>query len=175
MIDAGPEYADQFGGRPATGHGPVYEADEGREQPVVQSQIGAEVRQRPGVRFPGEQPHRAQPVFFQGEDHLLPACLDLSGPAQPRAAAAERRVMVQFRAPLQGGQRANVHRAHIEDPDVRRTVEEPGSQLLLGHGSQHLKHSGLSQVVPPGAAAAGGLMTEGRMGSGLHDVAVGQR
>jgi hypothetical protein len=94
MIDAGPEHADQFGGRPATGHGPVYETDEGREQPVVKSQIGAEVRQRPRVRFPGEQPHRAQPVFFQGEDHLLPAWRDLSGPAQPCATAVERRIVV---------------------------------------------------------------------------------
>jgi hypothetical protein len=80
-----------------------------------------------------------------------------------------------LRAPLQSGQCPHVHRAHIEDPGVRRTVEEPGRQFLPGHGSQHLKHSGLSQVVPPGPAAAGGLVTERRMGTGLDDVAVGQR
>jgi len=44
MIDAGPEHADQLGGRSAAGHGPVDEPDEGREQPVVKSQVGAEVR-----------------------------------------------------------------------------------------------------------------------------------
>ena len=94
MIDAGPEHADQLGGRPATGHGPVDEADEGREQPVVKSQVGAEVRQRPRVRFLGAQPHGAQPVGTQGEDHLLPVWRELSGPAQPGAAATERRVVV---------------------------------------------------------------------------------
>jgi hypothetical protein len=175
MIDAGPEHGDQFSGRPAAGHGPVDEADESREQPVVKGQVGAEVRQRPRVSLLGEQPHRAKPVFFEGEDHLLRAWRDLSRPAQPRAAAVERRVMVQLRAPLQRGQCPHVHRAHVQDPDVRGTVEEPGRQFLLGHGSYHLKHPGLSQIVPPGTAAAGRLVPQRRVGTGLDDVAVGQR
>jgi hypothetical protein len=175
MIDAGPEQADQFAGRAATGHGPVDEADEGGEQPVVQGQIGAEVRQRRWVSFVGAQPHGTQPVGAQGEDHLRPALPELGAPAQPGAAAAERRVVVQLRAPLNGGQRTHVDRAEIEDPRVGRAVEEARHQLFLGHGSEHLEHSGLSQVVPPGTAAAGGLVLEGRVRPGLHDVAIGQR
>lgn len=173
MIDARPEHADQLGGRSATGHGPVNEPDEGREQPVVKSQIGAEVRQRLRVRFPGAQPDSAQSIGTHGEDHLLPVCRDLSRPAQPGAAAVERRVVVQLRAPLYRGQRPDVHRTHIENPCVHRTVEESGYQLVLANGSKHLKHSGLSQVVPPRATAAGGLVPDARVGPGLNDVAVG--
>ena len=83
--------------------------------------------------------------------------------------------MVQLRAPLYRGQRPHVHRTHIENPGVRRTVEKSGHQLVLGNGSEHLKDSGLSQVMPPRATASGGLVPEGRVGPGLDDVAVGQR
>jgi hypothetical protein len=175
MIDAGPEHADDLGRRPAAGHGPVNEANESREQPVVKSQIGAEVRQRPRVRFLGAQPHCAQPVGTQGEDHLLPFWGDLSRPAQPGMAAVERRVVIQLRIALYRGQRPHVYCTHIEGPRIRGTVQEPGHQLFLGNGSEHFKNSGLSQVVSPGATAAGGLVPEGRVGYGLDDVAVGKR
>jgi hypothetical protein len=175
MIDTGPQHADQLGRRPDAGHGPVNQADKGREQPVVKSQIGAEVRQRPRVSFLGAQLHSAQPVGSQGEDHLLPVGRELSRPAQPGAAAVEWRVVIQLRTPLDRGQRAHVHRAQIKDSRVRRTVQEPRDQLVLGRRSQHFKHPGLSQVVPPGPAAAGGLVPEGGVGAGLDHVAVGQR
>lgn len=175
MIDAGPEDADQFAGRPAPGHSPVNEADQRREQPVVQGEIGTEVRQRSRVRFVGAQPHGAQPVGAHGEDHLPPVFRELGGPAQPGAAAVERRVVVQLRAPLDRGQRADVDRAEIEDPHARRTGEETRHQLVLGHGSEHLEHSGLGQVVPPRPAAAGGFVPEGRVGPGLDDVPIRQR
>lgn len=175
MIDAGPEHADQLRGRPAPGHGPVNEADQRREQPVVEGEIGTEVRQRSRVRFVGAQPHGTQPVGAHGEDHLLPVFRELGGPAQPGTSAVERRVVVQLRAPLDRGQRADVDRAEIEDLRARRTGEETRHQLVLRHGSEHLEHSGLSQVVPPGPTAASGFVPEGRVGPGLDDVAIGQR
>jgi hypothetical protein len=175
MIDGGPEHADQLGGRPAAGDSPLDEADQGRQQPVVKSQISTEVRQRLWVTFLRAEAYGAQPVGTEGEDHPLLAFRELGGPAQPGMATVERRVVVQPGAPLDRGQRAHVDRAEIEDPHVRRAVEEPRHQLFLGHGSEHLEHSGLGQVVCPGPAAPGGLMPEGGVGAGLDDMAVGQR
>ncbi len=175
MIDAGPEHADQFPGWPTPGHGPVNEADQRREQPVVEGEIGADVRQRSRVGFLGAQPHGAQPVGAQGEDHLLPVFRELGGPAQPGAAAVERRVVVQLRAPLDRGQRADVDRAEIEGRHGGWAAEEARREVFHGRGFEHLEHSGLSQVVRPWPTSAGGLVPEGGMGSGLDDVAIGQR
>jgi hypothetical protein len=173
VIDAGSHHPDQFSGRAAACHSPVYQVEQRREQPVVQCQVSAEVRERPRVGLVGAQPHGAQPVGAQCEDHFLPGMGRLYRPAQPGSAAPKRRVVIELAAPLDRGQRTDVHPAEVKGAHVCRGAKEGRGQILRGFGSEYFQYSRLSQIVAPWAAAAGRIVLEGGMSPGLDYVPIG--
>ena len=111
MIDAGPQQADQFGGRTAAGDGPVHYVQQGGKQPIVQSEIGAEIRERSRIWLRGAEPHSSQAIRTEREDYFLLAIRGLGRPAQPGPSAAERRVAVETLAALDRVEGSHVHRA----------------------------------------------------------------
>ena len=95
----------------AAGDGPVHDVKQGGKQPVVQGEVGAEVRERSRVRLRGAQPHGPQAVRAKHENYLLLVIRSLGRPAQPGPPAAERRVVVEQFAALDVGESPHVHRA----------------------------------------------------------------
>ena len=59
VVDAGAEHADQFGGRATAGNGPVHHVKQGGQQPVMQGEVGEEVRERAGVWLRGRATARS--------------------------------------------------------------------------------------------------------------------
>ena len=175
VVDAGAEHADQFGGRATAGDGPVHDVKQGGKQPVVQGEVGAEIRERARVRLRGAQPHGPQAVRAEREGDLLLAVRRLGGPAQPGPPAAERRVVVEI-ARCAGSRRAPARSPRPGQGPSRSTgrAGNPAARLSSDALPKHFEHPRLSEVVRPRATAAGAVMTEGRVGPGLDDAPVGQ-
>ena len=69
----------------------------------MQSEIGAEIRERSRIWLRGAESHSSQAVRTQREDYFLLTIRRLGSPAEPGPSAAERRVAVELLAALDRG------------------------------------------------------------------------